>query len=91
MQRQDFSDDTSLFTVGQDTIATANDMNYDLELMRHWAHDWRMPFNPDPKKQAAELILSKKRIEVDHPDIRFINIRVVMRADDYKHLGIILD
>ena len=69
-----FADDTSLFTVVHDTIAAADDMNHDLELIRHWAHDWRMSFNPDPQKQAVELILSKKRIEVDHPEIRFNNI-----------------
>ena len=85
-----FADDTSLFTVVHDTIAAADDMNHDLELIRHWAHDWRMSFNPDPQKQAVELILSKKRIEVDHPEIRFNNIPV-MRVDDHKHLGIILD
>ena len=85
-----FADDTSLFTVVHDTIAAADDMNHDLELIRHWAHDWRMSFNPDPQKQAVELILSKKQIEVDHPEIRFNNIPV-MRVDDHKHLGIILD
>ena len=49
-----FADDTSLPTVGQDSIATANDMNCYLELMRHWADDWRMSCNPDPQKQAVE-------------------------------------
>ena len=66
-----FADDTSLFTVVHDTIAAADDMNHDLELLRHWAHDWRMSFNPDPQEQVVELILLKKRIDVDHPEIRF--------------------
>ena len=61
-----------------------------MELIRHWTHDWRMSFNPDPQKQAVELILSRKRIEADHPEIRFNNIQV-MRVGDHKHLGIILD
>ena len=43
-----FADDTSLFTVVQDSNSDANDMNHDLELIRQWAHDWRMSFNPDP-------------------------------------------
>ena len=85
-----FADDTSLFTVVHNTIAAADDMNHDLELIRHWAHDWRMSFNPDPQMQAVELILSRKQIEVDHPEIRFNNIPV-MRVNDHKHLGIILD
>ena len=85
-----FADDTSLFTVVQDTIAAAADMNHDLELIRHWAHGWRRSINPDRKKQAVELILSKKRIEAEHPEIRFNNIPVI-RFDDHKHLGFILD
>ena len=85
-----FADDTSLFTVVEDLNSAANNMNHDLELIRQWAHDWKMSFNPDPQKQAVELILSKKQIEVDHPEIRFNNIPV-MRVDDHKHLGIILD
>ena len=85
-----FGDDTSLFTVVHNTTAAADDMNHDLELIRHRAHDWRMSFNPDPQRQAVELILSRKQIEVDHPEIRFNNI-LVMRVNDHKHLGIILD
>ena len=65
-------------------------MNHDLELIRQWAHDWKMSFNPDPQKQAVELIFSKNRIEMNHPKIRFNNIPV-MKVDEHKHLGIILD
>ena len=65
-------------------------MNHDLELIRQWAHDWKMSFNPDPQKQAVELIFSKNRIEMNHPEIRFNNIPV-MKVDEHKHLGIILD
>ena len=49
-----FADDTSLFTVVQDSNTAASDMNHDLELVRKWANDWRMSFNPDPTKQAVE-------------------------------------
>ena len=57
-----FADDTSLFTVVQDSNTAASDMNHDLELVRKWANDWRMSFNPDPTKQAVELMFSKKKI-----------------------------
>ena len=56
-----FADDTSLFTVVQQPYTAAEDLNHDLELISKWAHDWRMSFNPDPQKQAVELLLSKKR------------------------------
>ena len=56
-----FADDTSLFTVFREPNIAANDMDHDLKLISQWAHDWRVPFNPDPQKQAVELILSRKR------------------------------
>ena len=71
-----FADDTSLFTVVQEPNAAAEDMNHDLELISRWAHDWRMSFNPDPQKQAIELLLSKKRHEIGHPVILFNNTPV---------------
>ena len=85
-----FADATSLFTVVEDSTTAASDMNHDLELIRQWAYDWRMSFNPDPQKQAVELIFSTKRSEINHPEIRFNNIPV-MKVDEHKHLGIILD
>ena len=51
-----FADDTSLFTIVQDPSTAASDMNHDLELIKKWAHDWRMSFNPDARKQAVEVI-----------------------------------
>ena len=85
-----FADDTSLFTIVQDSATAANDMNHDLELIKQWANDWRMPFNPDPQKQAVELISSRKRIEIDHPVVLFNDIPV-KQVKEYKHLGIVLD
>ena len=85
-----FADDTSLFTVVEDSNTAASDINHDLELIRQWAYDWRMTFNPDPQKQAVELIFPTKIIEINHPEIRFNSIPV-MKVDKHKHLGIILD
>ncbi len=85
-----FADDTSLFTVVEEPNTAADDMNHDLELISRWAHQWRMSFNPDPQKQAVELLLSKKRQATDHPVILFNNIPV-KKVNEHKHLGIILD
>ena len=65
-------------------------MNHDLKLIRQWAYDWKMSFNPDPQKQAVELIFSRKRIEIDHPVITFNDIPV-KKVSEHKDLGIILD
>ena len=49
-----------------------------------------MSFNPDPQKQAVELIFSRKGIEIDHPVVLFNDIPV-KKVNEHKHLGFILD
>ena len=73
-----FADDTSLFTVVKDSNTAASDMNHDLELVRKWANDWRMSFNPDPTKQAVELTLIHMGGGVFHPP-RGFSCRVFQR------------
>ena len=85
-----FADDTSLFTIVQDPNTAACDMNHDLELISQWAHDWKMSFNPDARKQAVEVIFSRKNKAVDHPVIIFNNTPV-KEVDEHKHLGMFLD
>ena len=85
-----FADDTSLFTVVQNPNTAANDMNHDLEVIKQWAHHWRMSFNPDPQKQAVEIIFSRKRNKIDHPVILF-NGTPVKKVDEHKHLGLFLN
>ena len=76
--------------VSLDPNTSANGMNHDLELISQWARDCKMSFNPDPQKQAVELTFSRKKIEIDHPNIFFNNIPV-KKVDEHKHLGIVLD
>ena len=85
-----YADDTSSFTVVEDSNTAANDMNHDLNLISQWAHPWRMSFNPDPQKQAVELTFSRKKIEIDNPVIRYNDIPL-KKVDEHKHLGITLD
>ena len=49
-----------------------------------------MLFNPDPKKPAEEVIISRKMQSQSHPTISLSNIHVE-RACLQRHLGIILD
>ena len=49
-----------------------------------------MSFNPDPKKQAQEVIFSRKSKAILHPPLVFNNNNVIQTASQ-KHLGIILD
>ena len=57
-------------------------------IMLHY--DWRMSFNLDPQKQAAELVFSRKKVKTNHPVILF-NASSVSTVDQHKHLDIILD
>ena len=53
-----FADDTSFFSKVVDTCNLQNALNSDLESISSWAYQWRLQFNPDPKKQANEVIFS---------------------------------
>ena len=85
-----FADDTSIFSVVHDPLVSAVELNHDLDLISHWAHQWKMSFNPDPTKQAEEILFSQKRRSPDHPPIYFNNFEV-KKVSDHKHLGLILD
>ena len=51
-----------------------------------------MQFNPDPKKQAKEVIFSRKFVSNDlsHPPVEFNN-NYITRCSHRKPLGVILD
>ena len=49
-----------------------------------------MSFNPDPLKQAQEVIFSWKRNKLYHPDIIF-NSNPVKKSSYQKHLSMFLD
>ena len=85
-----FADDISLFSPVNDINLTAIQMNRDLNLISNWAHQWKMQFNPDPLKQAQEVIFSRKRKDIIHPNLIFNN-SVVNKVPCQKHLGLLLD
>ena len=85
-----FGDDTSLFSVIHDSQTSANVLNKDLEMIHNWAFQWKMNFNPDPTKQAKELIFSHKTKKLSHPPLVFNNANV-NQSMYQKHLSIILD
>ena len=56
-----FADDTMLYSVVEDPVVTATDLNHDLDIINKWAYQWKMEFNPDPTKQAKEVLFSCKK------------------------------
>ena len=85
-----FADDTMLFPIVKNPEISSNDLNHDLDVIHQWAHQWKLEFNPDPTKQATEVLFSCKKSCPNHPQIMF-NGTVVAKMNEQKHLGLILD
>ena len=84
-----FADDTMLYSVVENPLISASQLNHDLKVIENWAFQWKMVFNPDPTKQATEITFSCKRKRIDHPDLIF-NGTPVSKVIDHKHLGLTL-
>ena len=53
-----FADDTMLISIVNDPAISANRLNHDLHIIQQWADQWKMEFNPNPIKQATEVLFS---------------------------------
>ena len=85
-----FADDTSVFNVVFDTGISAEVLNQDLRAVQDWAYQWKMSVNPDPAKQAEQVIFSTKVFKAEHPAIYFCGTEVET-VPHHKHIGLILD
>ena len=85
-----FADDISLFSKVKDSSLSLPDLNYDLETINQWAHQWKMSFNPDANKQATEVLFSRKVNSGDHPKLTF-NGNQVQQGSSKKYLGLFVD
>ena len=66
-----------MFSVFSDPTNTSQKLNKDLD-KGLWANKWKMSFNPDPSKQAQEVIF-------------FREVTKVYQLSTQKHLGIYRD
>ena len=66
-----FAVNTMLFSIVRDPNASALDLNHDLNVIKKWADQWKMSFNPDPTKQETEILFSRKKKNVHHPELFF--------------------
>ena len=85
-----FADDKLLFSVIHNITDSVNLLNSDLFKINEWALQWKMSFNPDPKKQAQEIIFSHKTSQRNHTGLMFNN-NIVNVTAIHKHLGMIFD
>ena len=73
-----------MFPVFRDPINTTQKLNNDLDKVSLWANKWIMSLNPDPSKQAQEVIFSRKINKVFHPPLLFNN-STVHKISSQKH------
>ena len=85
-----FADGTSLFSVVYDINTSLGDLNENLGKIGNWAFKWKLNFNPDPNKQAQEIIFSRKKTASLLPVVYFDN-EPVQSSQIHKHPGIMLD
>ena len=76
-----------LFSIVKHPEISAIELNRDLDVILMWAHQWKLEFNPDPTKQANEILFSCKKSSPNHPQIIF-NGTVVAKMNDQKHLDL---
>ena len=81
---------STLLSVTHDISTSANEINNDLKKISDWAFQRKMRFNPDPSKQAQEVMFSRKLKNVLHPSLVSNNANV-SSCKSQKHLGILLD
>ena len=79
-----------LYSVVKDPAKTASELNHDLVVIQQWAYQWKTVFNPDPTKQAIEVLFSCKKIPPNHPQLLF-NGTQVAQVNEHKHLGLVLE
>ena len=65
-------------------MSTTN-LNNNLNKIRNWTIQWKMNFNPDPSKQAQEVIFSRKLQKTNHNPVYF-NHNSVQQVPSQKHL-----
>ena len=85
-----FADIVSLFSVVDNINFSATNLNNNLSKINAWASQWKMTFNPDPNKQALEVIFSRKVKKTSHPLLNFNN-KYVKQVQFQKHLGVYLE
>ena len=85
-----FADGTSLFSTVQDITTSTVILNNDLTKISEWVVQWKMNFNPDPSKQAQELLFSQKTSSKPYPSLNF-NDNPIHQVQLQEHLGLFLD
>ena len=84
------SDDTSLLSVIQDKDFRAKYLSDDLNKINNWNFQWKISFNPNPKKQTQKHFSSCKILKLAHTLLVYNN-NIVGQSISQKHLRMFLD
>ena len=74
-------------SVVHDVNASTRELNDDLKTINKRVFQWKMSFNPEPSKQAKEVIFSRNIKKLPHPSLVF-NSNNVLKVSPQKHLGV---
>ena len=81
-----FADDTCVFDIIDDPIASAAVLNEDLRKILAWAKTWLVLFNA---LKTEVMNITKKRMRLYHPPL-FMGDTQVKEVSQHKHLGLII-
>ena len=85
-----FADDTMLFSIVNDPVISANDLNRDLNVINQWAYQWSSTLIGISKRQNYYFPV-RKIVHTTPPPLSLFNGAVVSKVNEQKHLGLILD
>ena len=85
-----FANDTSLFSVVNNTNISTFRLNNDLVKIQDWPFNSKISFNPGPTKQAKDIFFEKKIIPGIHPSFS-CNNSLIEQDTTQKHLDLTLD
>ena len=66
-----FADGNPLFSVVHNMNTSTINLITDIKQNRNWEIQWKRHFNPNPTKQAQEVIFSKKVQKTNHNPVYF--------------------
>ena len=85
-----FAGGTFLFSKCHDFKKSEQELNEDLTIIKKLAFQWKIDFNPDPKKQDIEICFSRKIVSNNPSPLSFNQFQVKI-SESHKLLGLILD
>ena len=83
-----FVDDSSIFSVADDSISSSLSLNEELSKILQWAYKWKIFFNPDASKEAHKIVFSLKN-HSNHSDIYVNNMLSIMQNTKKKSSAIL--